>query len=241
MGFQDVFAAERASRQQQAQYGAEQTGLSGLNDLITKSLESQQGIVGPASGYQKMVSDYSGAANDPYWTKDQDKYQFETDVSKYLDPSLNYRIQQGTRGLDASAAAQGGLYSSGHGTAVNAAAQGLASTEYANAFGRMQDVNKQGYQQYSDLMNNLLQRQTQRSNILGNTAQIGMQGLNMSSNVQGSADTARMNAMIKNADISGKLGASKIGPGASEYWGAGLDSLIDVGGKGAAAYLGKPG
>ena len=236
-GIQDVFAADRASRQQQAQYGAEMQGLKGLSPQLEAALSAQQGIYGSPNGYQGMVSQYANMGNDPYFKQTQQPYQFKTDVNEYLNPQIGFQIQQANRGLDASAAAKGGLYSSGHGMAIQAQGQGIANQGYQQAFQNMQDVNKMGYGQYSDLMNNLLQKQQLRANVLGQGAQIGMQGLQGLSSARGNYDTSKMNQGLMMANVQGKQAAANITPGVGEYLSAGLGGLMSAGTQLGSAYL----
>jgi hypothetical protein len=54
------------------------------------------------------------------------------------DPGYAFRLQQGQRALDASAAARGGLLSGGTGKALQRFGQEMGSQEYTNAFNRYQ-------------------------------------------------------------------------------------------------------
>jgi len=64
----------------------------------------------------------------------------DLDVNKFLDPSMNFRIQQGTNALESSAAARGGLLSGATLKGVQDYSQNIASQEYSNAINRaMQD------------------------------------------------------------------------------------------------------
>lgn len=60
----------------------------------------------------------------------------ELDINKFLDPSMNFRIKQGTDALENSAAARGGLLSGATLKGVSDYAQNTASQEYANAYNR---------------------------------------------------------------------------------------------------------
>jgi hypothetical protein len=64
----------------------------------------------------------------------------ELDVDSFLDPSMNFRIQQGTNALESGAAARGGLLSGATLRGVQDYSQNIASQEYGNAVNRaMQD------------------------------------------------------------------------------------------------------
>lgn len=64
----------------------------------------------------------------------QEKFTFNQD-----DPSYQFRLQEGLKALEKSAAAKGGLLSGGALKATNNYAQNVASTEYGNAFNRFLD------------------------------------------------------------------------------------------------------
>jgi len=80
----------------------------------------------------------------------KEKFEFSQD-----DPSYQFRLQEGQKALEASAAARGGLNSGGTLKALTRYGQGMASTEYQAAFERF-----------------LADRQ-QRGNVLGSLAGMG--------------------------------------------------------------------
>lgn len=53
------------------------------------------------------------------------------------DPGYQFRMDQGQKAIERSAAARGGLFSGGTGKALQQYSQGLASQEYGNAFNRL--------------------------------------------------------------------------------------------------------
>ena len=55
------------------------------------------------------------------------------------DPGYQFRLSEGNKAVQASAAARGGLFSGKTGTDLQDYSQGLASQEYGNAYGRFQD------------------------------------------------------------------------------------------------------
>lgn len=66
------------------------------------------------------------------------------------DPSFQWRLQQGQQALERSASARGGALGGGALRSLTQYSQGLASTEYANAFNRAlqaYDTNRTTYQQ----------------------------------------------------------------------------------------------
>ena len=96
-----------------------QAGLTGQNQLM-----NYLGLGGDtgAAGYGSWAS--------PTLTADQ--------FSKYQDPGYAFRLSEGMKALERSAAARGGLLSGGFAKGAQQYAQGLASEEYQNAFNRYQ-------------------------------------------------------------------------------------------------------
>ena len=59
------------------------------------------------------------------------------DVMSYMDPSYKFRLSEGMKALQRTAAARGGLLSGGAMKEAMRYGQGLASTEYGNAYNRL--------------------------------------------------------------------------------------------------------
>ena len=63
------------------------------------------------------------------------------DFSKfYQSPDYQFALDQGIKGLDRSAAARGRLYSGGYGQDLTNYAQGLATQNYGNYYGRLANM-----------------------------------------------------------------------------------------------------
>ena len=131
------------------------------------------------------------------------------------DPGYAFRLSEGTKALDRSAAARGGLISGAATRAATRYGQDMASNEYTNAFNR--------YQQERAARLNPLQSLTG----MGQTtaAGLGAAGQTMASNVgnygtQGAAATGEGYLGSANARASGYMGtANAINSGISNYLG----------------------
>jgi hypothetical protein len=178
------------------------------------------------------IDAYRAAANDPFWTQDPEKFKFDKTAQDYIDPALQYRIQQGVRGLDASAASQGGLFSSGQGRDVVAYGQEQASQEAVKAQERYRQDRGQAYQEYSDYLNNQQQRRTSRLSAQQGLANFGMQGIQGMSTQRGNYDTSRIQ---NNIDINKTQGAITAGNNVNP-WLSGLSALAGAAGTGAQMY-----
>ena len=131
------------------------------------------------------------------------------------DPGYGFRLSEGQKALERSAAARGGLISGGALKAATRFGQEMGSQEYTNAFNR--------YQAERQSRLNPLQSLTGMGQTTANT--IGAAGQNMASNV-GNYGVAGANAMgegymgAANARASGYMGATNaLNSGLSNYLG----------------------
>ena len=145
-----VTAAEKAA---EAQRTALAEGRSSLERMFDKSMETQRPwLEAGARGLGQLEEGInSGRFNvDPgqFSYKDyqepgayEDPGQFgEFQFDFEADPGYKFRLEQGLKALEGSAAARGGLFSSNTGESIQDFAQGLASQEYADAYTRARDA-----------------------------------------------------------------------------------------------------
>jgi hypothetical protein len=99
------------------------------------------------------------------------------------DPGYAFRLSEGLKGLDRSAAARGGLISGGAMKAATQYGQEMGSQEYQNAFNRFQAGRATQGQEYGNAFNRF---QTNRTNMLQPLGNLMASGQNAASN-QGSA------------------------------------------------------
>ena len=97
------------------------------------------GTVGQSGTSQPALSSYvnpqlggSGSLMAPF----QAQFQAPTNVTEQNDPGYQFRLEQGLKALQNSAAARGGLLSGGTAKALNDYAQNSASNEYGNVYNR---------------------------------------------------------------------------------------------------------
>lgn len=107
--------------------------------------------------------------------------EFETPVGQFqdlqfdfeADPGYQFRMQQGNKAVQASAAARGGLFSGKTGMDLQDYSQGLASQEYGNAYGRFQDQRNFNYGKFGDTFNRERAVKTDKYNRLASLAGVG--------------------------------------------------------------------
>lgn len=139
------------------------------------------------------------------YTPEMGEFTFDEDVSKYLDPSLQFQLQQGTRSLDASAAGSGNLYSGAQQKALQQLGSDLGRTGYADAWARMQTSRGNAYDQYLNkfraAQQNADQRYMQAKDILG----VGMNAMGNISNARQSNLQSQMGILGNQAQIASDL------------------------------------
>lgn len=111
---------------QQAQQIIQQNATQALGTEKT-ALTQEQGNLQPyVTAGQTALSNLSGTA----------PFTAPTGVTEQNDPGYQFRLTQGLKALQNSAAARGGLLAGGTAKAINDYAQGQASSEYGNVYNR---------------------------------------------------------------------------------------------------------
>jgi hypothetical protein len=125
---------------------------------------------------------------DPYFQKNFGAADFQA------DPGYQFRMDQGQKALERSAAAKGGLQSGGFMKGLADYSQGLASQEYGNAYSRFKGDQNDRFNRLSTL-SGLGQTATTNTNAAGQNfgAQAGNNAMS-SANAQGAAGMASANA-----------------------------------------------
>ena len=114
-----------------------EAGSRGLGQL-EEGINSGRFNVDPGQFSHKDYQE-PGAYQDPGAYKDPGQFgEFQFDFE--ADPGYQFRLDQGMKALEGSAAARGGLISSNTGDSIQDFAQGLASQEYGDAYNRARDA-----------------------------------------------------------------------------------------------------
>lgn len=157
-------------------------------------------------GAQGMTQDYSVTPQ---------AYQFQGQVSDYLDPSIAYQQDQARRQLESSAAARGNLMSGAAAKAIADRAQQIGAQGYNNAYAAMERDRGYGANQaQQNYMNQVAQGQQQYTQAQ-NVAQLGLQGLSGQGGAlqQGVASSAaaRLPTYTQQIDPTAGLGTMQAG------------------------------
>lgn len=128
------------------------------------------------------------------------KFQ-ERDIK--MDPGYQFRLEQGQKALERSAAARGGLFSGRAAKDLQSYGQGMASQEYGNAYNR-------AYGRFQDERNNLLQPLQSLSGL----AQTATSAQGRSGEVLGGQAGAYGQAGANNiTGAANRVGANQLGAG----------------------------
>lgn len=145
-----------------------------------------------------------------------------------MDPGYQFRLQEGQKALERSAAARGGLFSGRAAKDLQSYGQGMASQEYGNAYNR-------AYGRFQDERNNLLQPLQSLSGLAQTATSAQGQASQNFSNQAGAYGQSVGNNMMNTGN---QIAGNQIGAGnarASGYVGQ-ANSLNSIIGGGVNAY-----
>lgn len=145
--------------------------------------------------------------------KDMQNPAFQRDFSMQdfqQDPGYQFRMDQGQKALEASAAARGGLMGGNFGTALSQYGQNYASNEYQNAYNRF--TNNQ-----SNRFNRLASIAGIGQTANGQTAQAGMNAANNAGEAMMGGANAMAGAQIAQGQMWGNT-LSSIGSQGANAW-----------------------
>lgn len=132
------------------------------------------------------------------------------------DPGYQFRLSEGSRAVEASAAARGGLFSGKTGTDLQGFAQGLASQEYGAAYNRFadkRDYNRQNYQDdrnfsygaFNDDFNRRRATNTDKYNRLASLAGVGQVTANNVAGMQNEQGGNLGNLALQRGNVAAQL------------------------------------
>lgn len=190
--------AVQTSTQQQQQATQQQTANQ------TPFVQAGQGAVNSLSGYVapggQLTQSYAGQNG---------QFTAPTAAQAQATPGYQFQLQQGLQALQNSAAASGGLLSTGTAKNLTNYAQGVASTNYQNTYNNALNAYTTNANLYNQAQNNLY-------NFTAGTSQLGENAAsNLNSNLQSGANNlANINLTGANqygSDIIGGANATASG------------------------------
>src|ERR1700752_3685673 len=223
---------------QQAVTGAQtdaQTGMDQSNAAVNAGLTTAQGAYDTATGnlqpYQQAgagaINTLAGALA-PGGSLTQ---QFNAGDMAQLDPGYAFRLQQGEQALQRSQSANGGALGGGALKQLTRYGQDYASNEYAGAFNRFEQQQRQQYDMLAGVAGFGQAANTQQI-AAGNTlTSAGMYGANLKSAATMQGHEYMGNAGLQGANAENQLrmqGAGAVAAGdigAANAWGSMLNSI----------------
>ncbi len=211
-------AAEQAA---QLQYSLGEQGLAfqkqqyGQNQAnLAPWIQAGQGAVGSLSQLQQQALNGTGPLAP--WTQ---QFQAPTAAQAAQYPGYQFQLQQGQQALQNSAAASGGLLSTGTAKNLDAYSQGLAQQDYGNVYNQALQQYQLGYNQYEQNQSNLFNRYASLAG-LGQTsaATLGNQNTGLANSAAGTllntgAQVGQQYNNIGAATASGYVGATNSAAG----------------------------
>lgn len=133
---------------------------------------------------QNALGQLTGLMNNGGFGDFTEQFQAPTSVTEQNDPGYQFRLQQGLKALQNSAAAKGGLYSGNTQQALSDYAQNSASNEYSNVYNRALGEFQQRYNIFEGNQANKFNRLAALSGV-GQTAanQLAQSGQQAAGNV----------------------------------------------------------
>lgn len=122
---------------------AESTGAANQQDIQSyKNLVAQtygQGAANYDAALQKFL-------NSPVYQNED--FSFSDDISNYMDPAANQRLDAALNAINNNAASNGSRFSSDYNSRLGAAAQAQTSQEWEKAYNRLQQARQQAANEY---------------------------------------------------------------------------------------------
>lgn len=224
----DVFGLGPASKQAEATQSAANTAAGASRyaadiqkQMFDKQIELQEPwrMAGQNALARMQAGDFSLPA------------AFTGQVNLGQDPGYAFRLSEGQKALERSAAARGGLLSGGTGKALVRFGQDMGSQEYQNAYNRALDA-----------YNAQVQRASTGYNRLASMAGLGQTSANTLSSAAGSYGSNIGNLAMTNAANQGNAMLQMGNIRASQYGTAGkaLDEVLNTDWGKIGNYLGNP-
>lgn len=150
---------------------------------VGKPYSATSGTVAPGDSLASLVNPSLGAKGSlvaPF----SEQFVAPTDVTEKNDPGYQFRLDQGDKGIERSAAAKGGLLSGGTASDLSKFNQDYASNEYGNVYGRAWNEYTNRYNQYENKQTNTYNRLAAIAGLGQTTAQqLSLMGTNSADNI----------------------------------------------------------
>jgi hypothetical protein len=137
--------------------GQQTNALAAQNNATQQQTANQQPFIGAGQAAIGSLSSALGPGGQ--LSSNYGSFTAPTGVTEQNDPGYQFRLQQGQNAIQNSAAASGGLLSTGTAKTLNDYAQGQASNEYSNVYNRALQTYGTNFNTFNTNNNNLYNRQ----------------------------------------------------------------------------------
>ena len=177
-------AGKQADAAMQAAQLQHQDAQDALNFQKQEYADQQKNIAPWLQAGQGAITSLSDMLNNGTFKDWTGQFQAPTDVTEQNDPGYQFRLAQGQKALERSAAARGNLLTGGTAQAEQRYGQDYASNEYQNVYNRSLQQYQLGYNQFEQNQANKFNRYASVAG-LGQTAagQLSQAGQSASNNV----------------------------------------------------------
>ena len=171
----DITGQGASKKAAEAQEEALSKGQASMERMFEKSMETQKPwLEAGARGLSQLESGIESGRFDVSPGQFQaDEFQFDFEA----DPGYQWRLSEGMKALEGSAAARGGLFSTQTGDRIQDYAQGLAAQEYGDAYRRARGEYESDrgfdYGSFMDEFNRERATKTDKYNRLASLAGVG--------------------------------------------------------------------
>ncbi len=198
----DYFGAQRQSKGMKSAIEGYNRELDATRDRMHGMSEEQLG--GAYRDIQGMYSPYVGAGRQGLnQLQNRDQYRTEAgqldsgayNVEDYLDPAMDFEIEQAMRGITSGAGASNQGMSGKTLKAISDRQQQIASAKYGDAFDRMRADRGDAYQQFSDDFTRRRMANQDMYQQDANLADIGMQATGNTAQARQAYGSGMVNAL----------------------------------------------
>lgn len=210
----DAAAKQAAAGKSAIDFAKQQqtNALAAQNTATGQQTANQQPFIGAGQNAISSLSSALGPGGQ--LTQGYGSFTAPTGVTEQNDPGYQFRLQQGQNALQNSAAARGGLLSTGTAKNLNDYAQGQASQEYGNVYNRALQTYGTNFNTFNSNNNNLYNRLYGVSALGQNSASSLNSNLQSGAQNQGNIDVSTGQIVgndmmgVGNAQASGIIGSN---------------------------------
>jgi methyl-accepting chemotaxis protein len=197
----DYYGAKRQAKGMKSAIDGYNTELGNTRDRMSEMAGENLG--GAYDDINSMYGGYRGAGqqglnqlgNRDQYRTNAGEFQFDGSVEDYLDPSMDFQIEQAMRGVNSGAGASNQAMSGKTMKALSDRSSAIAQQNYGDAFNRMRGDRGDAYQQFSDDFNRRRASNQDMYSQDQNMANMGMNATGQTANARQQLGSGMVNAL----------------------------------------------